>query len=97
MACDSAVLRWIAAQVRMPQTRVAFLETALETDVRVSELQTPMVSGDTAPRVKSLEATVDKMEVELQSLEQTLKRCDASGVEAALQMVLQESSRLVAL
>ena len=34
------------------------------------------------------------MEKELQSLEQTLKRCDTSGVEAALQMILQGSARV---
>ena len=48
MACDSAVLRWIAAQVRMLQKRVAFLEIALETDSRASEPQTPMESEATA-------------------------------------------------
>ena len=94
MACDSAVLRWIAAQVRMIQKRVAFLETAPDTDARASEPQTPMESGDTAWRVKSLEATVDKMEVELQSLERTLKRYDTSAVEAALPMILQGSARI---
>ena len=46
------------------------------------------------PRVKSLEATVDQMEGELQSLEQTLERYGTSGVEAALQMILQGSARI---
>ena len=53
MACDSAVLRWIAAQVRMIQKRVAFLETALDTDAGASEPQTPMGSGDTTSRESS--------------------------------------------
>ena len=50
--------------------------------------------GTLPPRVKSLEATVDKMEVELQSLEQTLERYDTSGVEAALQIFLHGSPRI---
>ena len=60
MGCDFAVLRWIAAQVRMIQKRVVFLETTLDTDARASERQTQMESGDTAWRVKSLEASVDQ-------------------------------------
>ena len=44
--------------------------------------------------VKSSEATVDQMDAELQSLEQTLKRYDTSGVEAALQIFLHGSARI---
>ena len=44
--------------------------------------------------VKSLEATVDQMEVELQVLEQTLKRYDTSSVEAALQIFLHGSASI---
>ena len=57
------------------------LKTAPETDARASEPQTPDGKCGHASGVKSLEATVDKMEVELQSLEETLKRCDTSRVE----------------
>ena len=44
--------------------------------------------------VKSSEATVDQMDVELQSLERTLERYDTSGVEADSHMILQESTRV---
>ena len=53
-----------------------------------------MESGDTAPRVKSLEAIVDQMEAEFHSLEQTLKRYGTSGVEAALHIILKGSARV---